>query len=120
MKHANIALFVPHIGCPHRCSFCDQNAISGAERPPEPGDVTAACETALQSLGSRAAEAEIAFFGGSFTAIDRDYMLRLLDAARPYVRAGKVQMCIRDRSRPAVPADRRSWQYNRRSWHRRC
>ena len=91
MKHANIALFVPHIGCPHRCSFCDQNAISGAERPPEPGDVTAACETALQSLGSRAAEAEIAFFGGSFTAIDRGYMLRLLDAARPYVRAGKVR-----------------------------
>lgn len=91
MKHANIALFVPHIGCPHRCSFCDQNAISGAERPPEPGDVTAACETALQSLGSRAAEAEIAFFGGSFTAIDRGYMLRLLDAALPYVRAGKVR-----------------------------
>ena len=91
MKHANIALFVPHIGCPHRCSFCDQNAISGAERPPEPADVTAACETALQSLGSRAAEAEIAFFGGSFTAIDRGYMLRLLDAARPYVRAGKVR-----------------------------
>ena len=91
MRHANIALFVPHIGCPHRCSFCDQNAISGAERPPEPADVTAACETALQSLGSRAAEAEIAFFGGSFTAIDRGYMLRLLDAARPYVRAGKVR-----------------------------
>lgn len=83
MKHANIALFVPHIGCSHRCSFCDQNAISGAERPPEPADVTAACETALQSLGSRAAEAEIAFFGGSFTAIDRGYMLRLLDAAPP-------------------------------------
>lgn len=90
MKHANIALFVPHIGCPHRCSFCDQNAISGAERPPEPEDVTAACETALQSLGSRAREAEIAFFGGSFTAIDRDYMLRLLEAARPYVRSEKV------------------------------
>ena len=50
MKHANISLFVPHIGCPHRCSFCDQNAISGAECPPEPADVTAACETALQSL----------------------------------------------------------------------
>ena len=91
MKHANIALFVPHIGCPHRCSFCDQNAISGAERPPEPEDVTAACETALRSPGSRAAETEIAFFGGSFTAIDRDYMLRLLEAARPYVRSGKVR-----------------------------
>ena len=91
MKHANIALFVPHIGCPHRCSFCDQNAISGAERPPEPADVTAACETAIQSLGSRAAGAEIAFFGGSFTAIDRGYMLSLLEAAVPYVRSGAVR-----------------------------
>lgn len=44
-----------------------------------------------KAWGSRAAEAEIAFFGGSFTAIDRGYMLRLLDAARPYVRAGKVR-----------------------------
>lgn len=35
-------------------------------------------------------EAEIAFFGGSFTGIDRDLMLRLLDTAQAYVRAGKV------------------------------
>ena len=91
MRHANIALFVPHIGCPHRCSFCDQNAISGADAPPTPADVTAACETALQSLGDRAAQAEIAFFGGSFTAIDPGSMTALLDAAAPYVRAGPVK-----------------------------
>lgn len=29
--------------------------------------------------------AEIAFFGGSFTAIDRDYMESLLDATKPYI-----------------------------------
>ncbi len=29
--------------------------------------------------------AEIAFFGGSFTAIDREYMISLLDATAPYV-----------------------------------
>lgn len=44
-----------------------------------------------KAWAARAAEAEIAFFGGSFTAIGRGYMLRLLDAARPYVRAGKVR-----------------------------
>ena len=54
MSHANIALFVHHIGCPHRCSFCDQNAISGASGYPSPEAVTAACETALASLGSAA------------------------------------------------------------------
>lgn len=35
-------------------------------------------------------EAEIAFFGGSFTAIDRDYMTALLEQAYPYVQSGKV------------------------------
>lgn len=92
MSHANIALFVPHIGCPHRCSFCDQNAISGASGYPSPEAVTAACETALASLGSAASrEAEVAFFGGSFTAIPRREMLRLLDAAAPYVRSGRIR-----------------------------
>ena len=33
MKHMNVALFVPHLGCPHRCAFCDQNAISGSGAP---------------------------------------------------------------------------------------
>ena len=28
-KHCNIPLFIPHMGCPHRCVFCNQNTISG-------------------------------------------------------------------------------------------
>lgn len=82
-KHANIAIFVPHLGCPHQCSFCEQNTITGAncDAPPRPEDVLAAAETAAASLRSRQT-AEIAFFGGSFTAIDREYMLSLLEAAK--------------------------------------
>ena len=87
-KHANIAIFVPHLGCPQRCSFCEQNTITGANHapPPTPEDVLAAAETAAKSLGNRAGEAELAFFGGSFTAIDRGYMLSLLGAAKASVR----------------------------------
>ncbi len=81
MSHANVALFVPHIGCPHRCVFCDQCAISGSETPLTPEDVKNACTTAFKSLGERVKDAEIAFFGGSFTAIDRAYMLSLLTEA---------------------------------------
>ena len=29
MKHVNIPVFVPHLGCPKQCVFCDQRAISG-------------------------------------------------------------------------------------------
>ena len=39
---------------------------------------------AQADLGIRAKNAEIAFFGGSFTAIDRGYMLSLLDAAKEF------------------------------------
>ncbi len=90
MKHANVALFVPNNGCPHACSFCSQRSITGRQNQPEPRDVRSAAETALRSLRPvEAKQAEIAFFGGSFTAIDRGYMLSLLRAAYPYVRDGR-------------------------------
>ncbi len=81
MKHANISFFVPHAGCPNQCSFCDQHAITGGARPPSPKEVEETCERAAARLGSRAAESQIAFFGGSFTAVPREYMVSLLEPA---------------------------------------
>ena len=39
----------------------------------------------MSDLGDRSLQTEIAFFGGSFTAIERGYMLSLLEAAAPYI-----------------------------------
>lgn len=80
-----MALFIPHNGCPHKCTFCNQRNIVGQAYQPNADDVTNAVETAISSLKENTKEAEIAFFGGSFTAIDRDYMLELLNAAKPYM-----------------------------------
>lgn len=103
--HANIALFIPHNGCPHRCAFCSQHAISGATRQPTAEDVHAAVGVAMASPKYRSGETEIAFFGGSFTAIERGYMLSLLEAAAEYVRRGDVAG-IRISTRPdAVSPD---------------
>ena len=85
-KHGNLAVFVPHIGCPHRCSFCNQTIISGAQTAPTPQDVAALCRSALEKASGR--ELELAFFGGSFTAIDRAYMCALLEAASAFVGKG--------------------------------
>lgn len=87
-RHANVAFFVPHLGCPNRCSFCNQKTISGQQRPPSPEEVRRTCREALERLGERAEGAEIAFFGGSFTAIERGYMISLLEAAFPFTGKG--------------------------------
>lgn len=86
MKHANVAIFVPHNGCPHQCSFCNQRSITGQQTQPDPQDVLAAVQIAKSSMGEQTHGAEIAFFGGSFTAIERGYMCALLQAAAPFVK----------------------------------
>ncbi len=98
MKHSNISIFVPHIGCPHRCSFCDQNTISGAQHAPTADEVRATCTRALAQIRSPQ-NTEIAFFGGSFTAIPRPYMEELLGAASEFVGEGKFRG-IRISTRP--------------------
>lgn len=82
---ANVAIFVPHNGCPNKCSFCDQRHITGQQIQPDADFVKTTLETALYSLKEKSFESEIAFFGGSFTAIDREYMLELLESTKPYI-----------------------------------
>lgn len=86
MKHINVALFVPDEGCPHRCSFCNQKTISGKTKRLEIKEIDSAVETALRSADCN--KGEIAFFGGSFTAIDREYMCSLLERAKMYIDKG--------------------------------
>lgn len=98
-RHANISIFVPHIGCPNRCSFCDQRSITGSCRAPRPDDVIEAVRNAVKSKKYDPENTEIAFFGGSFTAINRTYMTHLLEAAATFVESGVVSG-IRISTRP--------------------
>ena len=87
-KHANIPIFIPHLGCPNDCVFCNQRTISGH------GDfkidsVREEIEEALATV-PQGTDTEIAFFGGSFTGIDRTLMISLLSLAQEYVRSGRV------------------------------
>ena len=97
-RHSNISIFIPHIGCPHKCSFCDQRIISGSKNIPHGDDVRRICEQAMQEIADKSST-QIAFFGGSFTAVPRDYMVELLTAAREYVGEGKFSG-IRISTRP--------------------
>lgn len=97
--HANISVFVPHIGCPNMCSFCNQRYITGTFKAPLKSDVVNAVETAVKSSRYNPHNTEIAFFGGSFTAINRNYMTELLKTAYTYVKNGTVRG-IRISTRP--------------------
>ena len=99
MSHINIPVFVPHLGCPHTCVFCNQHTITGrCETTLD--EIDQAVSDVLSSLHDPAAhELQIAFFGGSFTAIAKDKMLALLNKAEEYVKKGIVQS-IRLSTRP--------------------
>ncbi|MEG2174873.1 MAG: radical SAM protein [Oscillospiraceae bacterium] len=84
--HGNLAIFVPHLGCAQRCSYCDQRAISGENDVPTATEVRALCAQALLKSGSR--HMEMAFFGGSFTAVRREYTRPLLEAAAEFLGHG--------------------------------
>ena len=102
MPHRNIPIFIPHLGCPNQCVFCNQRSISGCRSFREE-TVREGIESALATIPA-SCETEIAFFGGSFTGIDRDLMIRLLETAQEYVRAGRVAS-IRLSTRPDYISD---------------
>ena len=88
-----IPIFVPHLGCPNQCVFCDQKRISGSLFP--------ACgDTVREALDALTGEGyELAFYGGSFTAIEPERQEELLAAVQPYRAAGLVTS-IRVSTRP--------------------
>ena len=103
MQHRNIPIFIPHLGCPNQCVFCNQHSISGRQDF-DPQSVRGEVERALATIPEDT-ETEIAFFGGSFTGIDRDLMIRLLDIADSFVKDGRVQS-IRLSTRPDYISNR--------------
>ena len=96
-KHVNIPIFIPHLGCPNQCTFCNQRSISGVHEFDE-NSVVRTIEDSLATI-SADCEVEIAFFGGSFTGIDRDLMLRLLKIAKGYIDKSLVSS-VRCSTRP--------------------
>lgn len=99
MKYYNIPIFVPHLGCPFDCVFCNQKKITGADSNVDENTVRTIVEEHLKFLPEEDCEIEIAFFGGSFTGINSDLQERLLGAACEYIGSHKI-VGIRLSTRP--------------------
>ena len=98
-KQYIIPIFVPHLGCPNDCVFCNQKSISGQTKQVTKEDVRNTIEEHLKYIKSSRANIEVAFFGGSFTAIDEEKQIELLEVANEYISKGIVES-IRISTRP--------------------
>jgi histone acetyltransferase (RNA polymerase elongator complex component) len=99
-----IPFFISHAGCPHRCVFCDQKRITGQSRPVDPSSIP---RTIHEHLRSQPAQepAQVAFYGGSFTALPIGTQTAYLETVRPFIDSGTIES-IRLSTRPdAVTTD---------------
>ena len=94
-RRSIIPVFVPHLGCPRDCVFCNQRSIA-APHEPSIDEVAGEIEKALIYSGDGA---ELAYYGGSFTAIEREKRVGYLETAQPFLRDGRLSS-IRVSTRP--------------------
>lgn len=98
-KEYIIPIFVPHLGCPNNCTFCNQKRISGQTKMVTAQDVKNTIDFFLKHFRDDYKYVEVAFFGGSFTAIDEKTQVELLEAVQEYIQNKKVNS-IRISTRP--------------------
>ena len=104
MKPFIIPVFIPHSGCPHLCIFCSQKQITGCVEPAKVENVKQAIQSGLQRL-TKPRRVEVAFYGGSFTALPLDEQAELLLPAYRALQSGEIH-AIRLSTRPdAVSAE---------------
>lgn len=83
-----LPVFLPNMGCPSRCIFCDQGRVTGAAgQIPTYGELSDMVGRWSTPSG---AGVELAYYGGSFTLLPRSVQRRLLDAAARLRSEGRV------------------------------
>jgi len=91
-----ISIFIAHQGCPHRCIFCNQLSITGNSQAAGPTITGDQVQTEIRRQlawprKDRAAEVQVAFYGGSFTGLPRSRQRELLGAVASFLDDGLVQ-----------------------------
>ncbi len=93
-----LPFFIPHIGCPYICVFCNQPRISGHQEMVTVDTIRSSIQETIAEQGNRG-QWEVAYFGGSFTAIPKDLQDQLLAPATEAFQQGLIQG-IRVSTRP--------------------
>ena len=83
MRKYNLPIFIPHLGCPHDCAFCNQRKITGRDSDITPSQVENMIREYLETTEENS-KIEAAFFGGSFTGLSLALQEEFLKAAHKY------------------------------------
>ncbi|MCP4346348.1 MAG: radical SAM protein [Desulfobacterales bacterium] len=95
-----VPVFIPHLGCPYQCAFCNQTVITGVKNTiPLPEQLHRQIDTFLGYRTKQRNKTQIAFFGGNFLGLDKADVKYLLNEADKFVKAGSVDS-IRFSTRP--------------------
>jgi len=101
-----IPVFIPHSGCPHRCAFCNQWAVTGRRQDPTSDQLKREIEDFLRFKGPRRKGVQVAFYGGNFLGLPIEGIRRMMDSVCPFLQSGRVD-AVRFSTRPeSVTADR--------------
>jgi histone acetyltransferase (RNA polymerase elongator complex component) len=95
-----IPVFVPHRGCPNDCVFCNQRKITGQKNSYDYKRIDKEIMNAVSTINfDKNPDVEIAFYGGTFTAIEEESQIEFLKIAYKYVKDYKIKG-IRVSTRP--------------------
>lgn len=91
-KHAIIPIFIPHKGCSHQCTFCNQQVITAKDGQVTAEKVREIADTWLSTLSAKQLDCiEMAFYGGSFTGIPWEQQRQFLEVAKEYKDRGDIK-----------------------------
>lgn len=99
MRNNIIPIFIPFLGCPHDCAFCNQVKITNYRDRADEDSIKKQIEDYLSYFKDKESEKEIAFYGGSFTGLPEETMLFYLKIADDYKKKGIIDR-IRLSTRP--------------------
>ncbi len=105
MKYGMIPFFIPHVGCPHVCTFCNQSRITETA-----GIGYLTQEYITSTIKDYVGDSqnnkfwEVCFYGGSFSAIDKKLQKQLLEPAYEALQSGLIDS-IRCSTRPDAVSD---------------
>ncbi|MGE4520470.1 MAG: elongator complex protein 3, partial [Desulfobacteraceae bacterium] len=85
-----IPVFIPFHGCPNKCFFCNQNAVTGHSAPvmPQKDELISYFKNFLSYTKNSERPVEVAFFGGNFLGMENDLILKYLEIAESFCNEG--------------------------------